>query len=123
MFPNEEMPFRQIRTTLDSIVSTHVRKVVLDLNVDKIASPTMDPFLMGVEGLDERLCRLAELSVTEIGLDIFTVVLSAPDPFISADYLSRIRQKGKVVLGTRYRGSNVCGDIFRFGEDREEKIA
>jgi len=120
MFPSEEMPFSQIYTTLDSITSTCVRKVALDLNVDKVASPTMGSFLMGVEGLDERLCRVAELSAAEIGAKAFTVILSALNPFISADHLGNIRQKGRLVLGTRYRVSDVCGEVSWFGEHSSE---
>lgn len=119
MLPSGEMPFHQIYTTLDSVASTHVRRVVLDLNVDRVASPAMDSFLVGVEGLDERLCRMAELSATKAGLDIFTVVLSAPDPGVSADRLGCVRRKGKLVLGTRYRESDVCGEVFWLGEHCE----
>jgi len=116
------MPFRQIYTTLDSIASTHVRKVVLDLNVDKAASQTMDCFLEGVEGLDKRLCRVAELSAAEIGFDVFTVALSAFDPFLSSGRLGRVKQRGKLVLGTRYQASDVCGEISWFGECCEANV-
>ena len=111
-----EMPFHQIYATLDSVASTHVGKIVLDLNVDNAANPAVGCFLEGVEGLDERLCRVAELSVEEIGFNAFTVALSTFDPFLSSERLGSIRQKGKLVLGTRYRTSDVCGEIFWFGE-------
>ena len=117
------MPFQQIYTTLDSIASTHVRKVVLDLNVDQSVGRGMVSFLGGVEGLDDHLCRLAGLSAAERGLDILTVALSALNPFLSAERLSRVRQRGKLVLGTRYRRSNVCGEVFWFGEHRGARVA
>ena len=123
MFASGEMPFHQIYTTLDSVASTHVRKVVLDLNVDRATSPTMDSFLVGMEGLDERLCRMAELSATTVGLDVYTVMLSALDPRLSADRLGRVRRVGKLVLGTRYRESKVCGDVFWLGEHCGTKAA
>lgn len=114
------MPFYQIYATLDSITSTRAREVILDLNVDMVTGSIVDSFLVGVEGLDGRLCRIAELSV---GPDIFTVMLSAPDPCILAGRLGRVRQKGKLVLGTRYRESNVCGEVYWLGEHREMEAA
>ena len=112
------MPFQQIYTVLDSAASTHVRKVVLDLNVDRGAGRDASFFLEGIGGLDERLCRMAELSVANVGPENFTVALSALYPLLSAGRLARFRRIGSLVLGTRYRKSGVCGEVFWFEERR-----
>ena len=112
------MPFPQIYTTLDSVPSTHVKKVVLDLNVDGAPGLNADSFLVGVEGLDRRLCRVAELSAGKIRHDVFTVVLSTLDPSHCAERLRCVRQLGMLTLGTRYRGSGLCGgEIVWLGGD------
>lgn len=123
MFPGKEMPFRQIHATLDSVASTHVRKVVLDLNVDKAAGQDTNLFLEGVGGLDESLCCMAELSVANVGFKVFMVVLSALYPFLSAGHLIRARQMGVLMLGTRYQKSDVCGEVFWLGEYCGGKVA
>jgi len=118
------MPFQQIYATLDSITSTHVRKIVLDLNVDGATGRNTEFFLGGVGGLDGRLCRMAELSVANIGSNVFTVMLSALDPFLSAGRLVRFEQMGALMLGTRYQGgSDVCGEVFWLGEHCGSKVA
>lgn len=122
MFPTKAIPFQQIYTTLDSVVSTHVRKVVLDLNVDRGAGRDASFFLEGVGELDERLCRMAKLSAANVGSEIFTVAFSALYPFLSTGRLARVRRMGALVLGTRYRESGVCGEVFWFEERRGARV-
>lgn len=122
MFPSEKMPFQQIYATLDSVASTHVRKVILDLNLDKVADLDMDTFVVGMRGLDERLHHVAELSAANIGSNAFTVMFSALRPFLSMESLVHVGRMGPLVLGTRYHGSDVCGELSWLGEFRGAKV-
>ena len=90
--------------------------------MDKGAGLDVSCFLEGVGGLDERLCHMAELSVANVGPNVFTVAFSAVYPFHSASRLARVRRIGTLVLGTRYRKSGVCGEVFWFEGRRGARV-
>ena len=112
------MPFQQVSATLDSVASTRVKRIVLDLNVDRTIDLDQGHFLRGLGELDKRLCRVAELSATSAGPKVFTVALSTLHPFLSLGCLLRVAQVGVLVIGTRYRDGSSCGEVLWLGEYR-----
>lgn len=74
-------------------------------------------------GFDERICRTVELSVANTGSSGFTVALSMLHPLLSVGRLVRVRKMVALVLGTRYQGSDICGEVLWLEEPHGAKAA
>jgi hypothetical protein len=106
MFSPANMPFGKIDAALRSTTSRKVKTIVLDLNTNDASNHSDQRVLYGMKQLDQQLCRIALQADYTSGCPI--VGLSALDPYALGIYLSRFRKIGRLVVGTRYDGDDLC---------------
>jgi len=117
MFSPENMPLKKIDAALRSITSQKMETIVLDLNTNHIPQRINRQVAYGLECLDQQLCRIASQSPNYASQQL-TVKLSAYNPYSFGRHFRRFRRLGRLIVGTRYRDSDVCicGELCWIGD-------
>jgi hypothetical protein len=112
MVPVANFPLDGMRGSLGSVSSRDVREITLDLNVEEAAGTSSAKFRRDFRKLDSELSRIAS---NYLGIGSTVVKLSTSNPHALSLCLRRFKRSGKLVLGTRYRGSSGLGEVQWYG--------